>query len=151
VRDAAILLGAIAGSDDRDPATAEADAKRVRDYTEHLDADGLKGARIGVPRQFFRSGGRGRDVVDNALRCSKTPAPCWSTRSSCRVVQPRRRVVRDHALRVQGRPERLLRIARGQGAGRSLADLIAFNEKNAAKEMPYFGQEIFQLAQSKGP
>src|SRR5689334_9994752 len=55
VTDAAIVLGAIAGSDKRDPATAEADKRRAKDYTKFLDPDGLKGARLGLvmvpPRQ----------------------------------------------------------------------------------------------------
>jgi len=32
-----------------------------------------------------------------------------------------------------------------------LQDVIEFNEKNRAKEMPYFGQETFLKAQAKGP
>ena len=55
VTDAAIMLGAIAGSGKLDPATAEADKKRAKDYTKFLDAGGLKGARLGLvlvpPRQ----------------------------------------------------------------------------------------------------
>src|SRR5439155_1367778 len=52
VRDAAILLGAIAGADPRDPATAEA-GRAATDYTRLLDPDGLRGARIGVVRKSF--------------------------------------------------------------------------------------------------
>ncbi len=47
VRDAAILLNVLAAMDPQDPATAE--LQRPADYTSFLDADGLKGARIGVP------------------------------------------------------------------------------------------------------
>ena len=54
VRDAAILLGALAGVDPRDPATAERRA-RDADYTAFLDAAGLKGARIGVARSSSAS------------------------------------------------------------------------------------------------
>src|SRR5687767_3990803 len=53
VRDAAILLGAIAGADPRDAATAEAASRGRADYTGSLDADGLRGARIGVVRKSF--------------------------------------------------------------------------------------------------
>src|SRR5205823_13297062 len=53
VRDAAILLGALAGSDPRDTATADADAKKQKDYTQFLDPNGLRGARIGVARKYF--------------------------------------------------------------------------------------------------
>src|SRR4029453_3662645 len=50
VRDAAILLGALTGVDPRDPATAASAGKSQTDYTQFLDADGFKGARIGVTR-----------------------------------------------------------------------------------------------------
>src|SRR5690242_15270322 len=53
VRDAAILLGALSGSDSRDGATAEADTKKQKDYTQFLDPNGLRGARIGVARKYF--------------------------------------------------------------------------------------------------
>src|SRR5947207_6861826 len=53
VRDAAILLGALAGTDPRDTATADADAKKQKDYTQFLDPNGLRGARIGVARKYF--------------------------------------------------------------------------------------------------
>ena len=54
VTDAAILLGALAGTDPRDTATAVSDAKAERDYTRFLDADGLRGARLGVARACLR-------------------------------------------------------------------------------------------------
>ena len=61
VRDAAAILGALTGVDPRDEATAASDGHATTDYTQFLDADGLKGARIGVERNFFgsrRAGGR---------------------------------------------------------------------------------------------
>ncbi len=53
VHDIAAMLDVIAGSDDADPATAEADMRRVDDYTDFLDENALAGARIGVARQFM--------------------------------------------------------------------------------------------------
>src|SRR5205085_2179060 len=54
VTDAAILLGALEGAspDPNDPATLTCAAPRNRDYTQFLKADALKGARIGIPRDF---------------------------------------------------------------------------------------------------
>ncbi len=49
VADAAVVLSAIAGSDPADPATVEADARKV-DYRAALDVNSLRGARIGVMR-----------------------------------------------------------------------------------------------------
>jgi amidase len=53
VTDAAILLGALTGVDERDPATRTSAGRHLTDYTTCLDADGLKGARIGIARDFF--------------------------------------------------------------------------------------------------
>ncbi len=53
VRDAAILLGALAGADPRDSATAQSAEKVEADYTRFLDPNGLRGARIGVARKYF--------------------------------------------------------------------------------------------------
>jgi amidase len=57
VADAAVLLGALEGGspDPNDPATSRCTPPANRDYTPHLKADGLKGARIGIPRAFFYS------------------------------------------------------------------------------------------------
>jgi len=52
VRDAAILLAAIAGVDPRDAATADA-GRAPKAYASFLDEAGLRGARIGVARKFF--------------------------------------------------------------------------------------------------
>ncbi len=55
VADAAILLGVLESAvpDPYDPATRKCAAPPNRDYTPHLKRDGLKGARIGVPRAFY--------------------------------------------------------------------------------------------------
>src|SRR5665213_1831775 len=53
VRDAAILLGVMAGADEEDAATQNKERSNVDDYTKFLDKDGLKGVRIGVLRQYF--------------------------------------------------------------------------------------------------
>jgi amidase len=152
VRDAAVLLGAIAGGDDRDHATEHADEKGHRDYTQFLDASGLKGARIGVARQFFRGNGKGRAVIDSALTALKDAGavlvdpvelPGWSNVGGASF---------DVMLYEFKAGLNAYLASLGEGAKvRSLADAIAFNDKNAEKEMPYFGQEIFLLAEAKGP
>jgi amidase len=65
VRDAAILLGALAGFDGEDAATAPGKGKPAVDYTQYLNAQGLKGARIGVVRKYFGFHDK-VDVVINA-------------------------------------------------------------------------------------
>src|SRR5205823_8779113 len=67
VRDVAIMLGAIVGEDARDPATKEIAGKSQADYTKFLDADGLRGARIGIARRMFRGRGKASQVIDQAI------------------------------------------------------------------------------------
>ena len=53
VSDVALALGAMTGIDPADPATMKSDGKFSSDYTKDLKADALKGARIGVARDFL--------------------------------------------------------------------------------------------------
>src|SRR5881628_1025206 len=65
MRDAAILLGALAGPDHGDPATLSASSRgQITDYTKYLDPNGLRGARIGVARSKFFGFS---DVVDKTI------------------------------------------------------------------------------------
>ena len=68
VTDAAIMLGVLESPspDPNDPATKTCPPPPNRDYTAFLNADGLKGARIGIPRAFFytqtKAPGRDREI-----------------------------------------------------------------------------------------
>jgi amidase len=109
VADAAILLQAIAGSDLLDPATA-ASAGKVSDYAKALDANGLAGARLGVVRKFFGwhpEVDRQMAAVLDLLR--QLGAVLVDPVEIPHLGRLRRERVRDHALRVQARPERLSR------------------------------------------
>lgn len=65
VTDAAIILGAIAGTDPEDATTVESEKQGQADYTKYLDKTALKGARIGVVRNFF-GGNAEVDALVNA-------------------------------------------------------------------------------------
>jgi amidase len=152
VRDAAILLGILAGADPGDEATAGADRKAPPDFTAFLDPRGLVGARIGVVRGLFGF----LDCVDAVMAESLTALK----RAGAELVDP---VELTPAAKI-GEPEGAVLhyelkadlnayLARlGPGAPvKSLADVIAFNEKHAKEEMPYFGQNTFLKAEAKGP
>src|SRR5687767_11492399 len=66
VTDAAIVLGALAGLDPRDPATEASRGKSHRDYAPFLDAKALRGARLGISRKFFGANSRANKVLDSA-------------------------------------------------------------------------------------
>lgn len=53
VRDAALLLNAMLGNDDQDAAMGANIGRTNEDYTVFLDANGLQGARIGIPRDYY--------------------------------------------------------------------------------------------------
>ena len=71
VRDAATLLGAIAGGDAEDNATAASGAKSFKDYAQFLNADGLQGARIGVLRKTFGFSSAVDKLMEAALEAMK--------------------------------------------------------------------------------
>jgi amidase len=150
VADAAALLGVIAGSDPRDPATADAD-KHATDYTRFLDPEGLKGKRIGVVRQLAGVEPNADRVLEQSIALMKAHGAI--------IVDP---VELPH-LADLGEPEITVLLydfkhdINAYLAGRhglevkTLDDLIAFNKAHAAEEMPWFGQELFEQAARKGP
>lgn len=151
VWDAAILLGALAGPDPDDPATAASADKAVKDYTKFLDPHGLKGARLGVVRKLFGFNDAVDKVMDEAIAEMK--------RQGAEIMDP----VEFETLDKFGKSEGLVleyefkadinAYLAGLGPGapvHTLADLIEFNEKHRDTEMPYFGQEHFVQSQEKG-
>ncbi len=152
VSDAVALLTAIAGTDPRDAATAEASA-HATDYTKFLDRDALKGARIGVVRSQF-SAPRNDLVaaeIEKALAVLRAQGatlvdiaelPNAGKYASTELDVLSYEIKADMAAY-------LAEYAPGARA-RTLADLIAFNEANREREMPYFGQELFLRAEAKG-
>ena len=152
VRDAAILLGALAGTDPRDSATEQASAKAPRDYESFLDPDGLRGARLGVVRELFGSHAAANRVMETAIA---TLAKQGAILVDPVAVPSRSRFgAAEHTVFLYELKAGLndYLAALGPGAPRkSLAELIEFNEQNRAREMPWFGQEYFLAAQAKGP
>jgi amidase len=148
VSDAALLLAALAGADPRDPATQGAPAPD--DYLGALNKDALRGARIGVAREYFT----GHDEVDQQIE----RAIAQLTLLGAEVIDPidlpkvsydtDEQAVLLHEFK-HDLPLWLAAFA-PHAPIRTLADLIAFNEAQRAREMPYFGQELFIEAQALG-
>jgi amidase len=148
VTDAALMLGVMAGSDDGDPATAEADARK-EDYTAGLDENALRGARIGVMR--FAAGYL--PALDDAFERALDAL----TASGAELVDiddfPEFSTVSDNEFKVlmyelKSDMNAYLATAAAAVESRTLADLIAFNEREAEREMPFFGQELFLAAEA---
>lgn len=148
VADAAALLSVIAGTDPRDPATAEANA-HATDYSRFLDPNGLKGKRIGVVRAMMGREPNADSAVEAAIAVMKAQGAI--------IVDP---VELPH-LKDLSEPEGIVLhydfkqdiaayLATRQGGPKSLAELIAFNRQDA-REMPWFAQETFEDAEARGP
>ncbi len=142
VRDVAILLSVMA-----DP-----DSHNAHDYSTFLDPNGLRGARLGIARQFFANYApldaflsgcvdalkkAGAEIIDpaNITTIGQLPGP---------ELEVLLYEFKD------GLNRYLTRLPAGSPA-RTLQELIAFNEKNRDREMPFFAQELFIQAEAKGP
>jgi amidase len=152
VRDAALLLNAMTGVDPRDSATSASAGHAAADYTATLDAGALRGKRLGVVRSYF-----GFDPgVDRLMEASLAAIK----EAGAILIDP---VVLPHAgkyddsegvvLRYEFKADLAAYLATRTGSDvpRSLAALIAYNAQHAAAEMPWFGQELFEQSEAKGP
>jgi len=157
VRDAAIVLGVIAGVDPRDPATEQSDTRGLADYTPFLDADGLRGMRIGVARRFLGFHEAVDQIVEAAVEAMRAAGAVVvdpvDLRPSARGAVTSMGAAETEVLLYEFKDGLNAYLAtRGADAEvRSLAELIAFNDRNAATEMPYFGQERLIAAEERGP
>ena len=149
VTDAALLLSAIAGVDDQDPAGAAGAGKGHADYTTFLKPDALRGKRFGLLR---RAMGYHPDVdkaIENAV--AKITSQGGEVVDVEITTYRQWREAEDEVLLYEFK-DGLNRYLESSGAPhRSLEALIAWNSANAAKTMPFFGQDIFEKAQARGP
>ncbi|MGA2357475.1 MAG: amidase [Terriglobales bacterium] len=150
VRDVAILLGAMAGADPQDPATADSRSKLSPDYTKFLDPAGLKGARLGVVRKYFDFNDAVDELMGSLLGEMK--------RAGAEIVDPADIPTigkfDDSELTVfyyELKADLAAYLGRRGSSVKSLKDVIEFNELNRGREMPYFGQDIFLKSEQKGP
>jgi amidase len=148
VSDAALLLGAIAGVDANDAATRDGQGKAA-DYAAALRTDGLRGKRIGVARNFFGSSPAIDALIEKELAVLKAQGAVLVD-----VQVPNVDKYGDSELEVllaEFRPdlESYLRDYAAHAPVKSMADIIAFNEKNAGRELQHFGQEHLIAAQKK--
>lgn len=152
IRDAAILLSALAGVDPEDTATAASAGKSQPDYARYCDPNGLKGARIGVARKYFGF----NDAVDALMEHSIDVMKKQGATIVDPADVPTLGKFDDSELLIfmyELKADLNAYLARlGPSAPvNSLKQIIEFNERNRSKEMPYFGQDLFIKAESKGP
>lgn len=153
VADAAALLGPLAGADPRDPATAEAAEHAEADYTRFLDADGLRGARIGIARDhFFGYSPEADRVAEEAIRTLRAAGAVVV--DSVDMGDPGEYGDDEYTVLLYEFKQGVNDYLAGLGPDApvaTLAEVIAWNEANRERSMPYFGQEILKMAEEKGP
>lgn len=161
VADAAAFLGALTGVDPRDPATKTSAGHSCADYTQFLDANALRGARIGIPRSVYFGYDEDADAIAEAALAVLRAA-------GAEIVDPVELPSAEEIQESKAETQVLLYELKADLAAylatrvphpdhpdaiipRTLADLVAFNVAHADREMPYFGQELFEQALVKGP
>ena len=152
VADAAIILGALTGDDPRDAATAASQGKAWQDYTQFLDPNGLKGARIGVARNFFGFHPAVDAIMETCLQAMKD--------QGAELIDPADIETKDKTdeteievllYEFKADLNAFLASLGLQSNVHSLEEVIKFNEANRKRVMPYFEQERMVKAQAKGP
>jgi amidase len=149
VTDVALLMGALAGVDASDPAGPAAADKIAPNYTTFLKTDALKGKRLGLLRQamgFHPDVDRSMDTAIAAMKAQGAEVVDikigtynnWND-SELSVLLYEFKDGLNAYLKASGSPHG------------SLEALIAWNKANAERAMPFFGQELFEQAQAKGP
>jgi amidase len=150
VADAAILLGAITGIDQRDPATQESAGKFHTDYTQFLDRDGLRRARIGIPRQVYFGYSTKTDAIVNAAieQMRNLGAEIIDPADIPTAEQISSSKSEDIVLSFEFKADLNAYLAELlESPVHSLANIIAFNNAHAEEELKYFGQERLLMAQ----
>ncbi|HEX8638382.1 MAG TPA: amidase, partial [Pyrinomonadaceae bacterium] len=148
VADAAILLGALVGADKTDATTVQS-VKGEKDYAKFLDKDGLRGARIGVARQYVGNNAKQKEIFESHLTVLKnggaTLIDVTFSEDFGKTGDDRLQI-----LLYEFKTDLNKYLAERRSPYKTLADLIKFNEENKEREMPLFGQELFLQSQSKG-
>lgn len=149
MRDAVILLNALVGVDPNDPSSLESRDKAKTDYTKFLDANGLKGKRIGVEKTFLKH----HEAIDALLQ----QALDQIKNLGATVVEVE---FIDEYNKLGGAEFEVLKYEFKDGVNKylstanakvkSLQDVIAYNKQNEAKAMPYFKQEILDSSEKLG-
>ena len=148
--DAAAVLGALVGVDPRDPATQESAGHFFTDYTQFLDPDGLRGARIGVAREIVTGfSGETDALYEEAIQAMADAGAVLVDPADIPTIAE---LASDDAeiivLIYEFKRDLNAYLATRTGVPQTLAGLIEFNLEHADQELLWFGQELFELAEA---
>jgi len=149
VKDAAILLRAMAGIDPEDSATSKSDKKIPDDYTTFLKADGLKGKKIGVEKKFLEGHEGVVGLYRQAIELMKSNG---ATIVEVDLLKAYNDMDESEyfVLMCEFKDGLNKYLANANATVKSLADVIAFNKKNEPKAMPWFKQETLERSETMG-
>jgi amidase len=149
VADAALLLSALAGVDASDAAARGAEGKIPADFSRSLNPDALKGKRFGLVRQAM---GHHPDLDALTEKAVAVIKQAGGEVLDVKIATYEKWNEAELEVLLYEFKDGLNRyLANSQAPQRSLEAVIAWNTANAAQAMPYFGQELFERAQAKGP
>ena len=148
VTDAVLLLNAMTGNDPSDEAMA-VNKDQITDYTRYLDANGLKGKRIGVEKSFLKLHEGIDQILKQALsQMEKAGATIVEVEFMAKTAEFGKAEFEMMEFEFKDGLNKYLAAANGRM--KSLKDVIQFNSRNEASAMPWFKQEILEGSELKG-
>jgi len=151
VQDTAILLSVITGIDPDDGSTSKHNYDIPSDYTKFLDSCGLEGARIGVARNYFGNNDLIDKIIEGAIEKMKELGAELIDPIEIKSLKDLREF--EFQVLLYDFKNDLNEYLAKYGPINSLKnldDLIKFNNEHEEKVLPYFGQELFTMANEKG-
>ena len=148
VKDAAILLGQLAAVDEKDAVTKKSVGKSHKDYTVFLKADALNGKRIGIEKSFLKGNEAVTDLYKQAIELLKKQGAEIVEVELLKLTRPLGDAEFE-VLKYEFKDGVNKYLSTSNTKMKTLADVIEFNKKNAAKAMPFFQQEILEMCEAK--
>ncbi|HNP22974.1 MAG TPA: amidase [Panacibacter sp.] len=149
VKDAAILLAALAGVDASDAVTRQSEGKALKDYTISLSTDGLKGKRIGIEKSQFE----GHEAVVALYKIAIDVLKQQGAEVIEVSLLEKTKNLGEAEFKVllyEFKDGVNKYLANANAKVKNLADVIAYNKANEAKAMPYFKQETLESSNAIG-
>ncbi len=149
VKDVAILLGAMIGADDADAVTKESDGKNYPDYTKFLDANGLRGKRIGIDKKPQGDNQYMHALIKKAVELLKL--------QGAEIIEieyfDKMSKLGDaefDVMKYEFKDGLNKYLATANAKVKTLTEVIAFNNTNEDKAMPFFKQETLEASDKMG-
>ncbi len=149
VRDAAILLGALTGTDEKDLVTKNSEGKAEKDYTRYLDSKALNGKRIGIEKSFLQGNEGMVGLYKAAIEVLKSQG---ATVVEVELLKATGDVGAGETTVLQYEFKAGVNkyLAGANAKVKTLAEVIGFNKANETTAMPYFKQEQLENCEAKG-